>query len=192
MVPDPPENRQLNVKNLTFFSKKLTKIVIFFQQNCQWQFCWKKWQFLSIVLKKMSIFWHSIGNLSGGLAQQSRLHSLPTWPCTASHGNPKSHYVTTSLVKSILAISSRAKDYKGIQPSIPLTWILNVHLFLLQSGLFVPCSVSLVQFESNIDSSVFNISVVLCQQIITCFLVSLSVLVVRALDLVQILSWVPA
>ena len=43
-------------QNLTFFSKKLPKIVIFFNK-CQWQFCWKKkdnfWQFF---WKKMS-FW---------------------------------------------------------------------------------------------------------------------------------------
>jgi len=39
LEPDPPANCHLNVKknakNLTFFQKILTKIVIFFQQNCQ-------------------------------------------------------------------------------------------------------------------------------------------------------------
>ena len=49
--PDPPENCQLNVQ-------KLPKTWHFCQQNCQWQFCWKKWQFLSTFFwKKNSSFW---------------------------------------------------------------------------------------------------------------------------------------
>ena len=43
-------------KNLTFFQKKLPKIVIFFKKNCQWHFFWKNanfWQFFDI---QMAIF----------------------------------------------------------------------------------------------------------------------------------------
>ena len=60
---DPPENCHLNVNSLPntwhFFQKNWQKLS-FFQQNCQWQFCWKKWLFLSILLKKMSSFWQFV------------------------------------------------------------------------------------------------------------------------------------
>ena len=48
-----PFDCQKIAKNLTFFSKKLTKIVIFFNIG---NFV-DKWQFLSIFLKKKSSFW---------------------------------------------------------------------------------------------------------------------------------------
>ena len=53
------ENCHLNVKKLPktwHFFKKIDKNCHFCQQNCQWQFCWKKWQFLSIFFL-MSSFW---------------------------------------------------------------------------------------------------------------------------------------
>ena len=56
---EPPEICHLNVKKLPktwHFFKKIDKNCHFFQQNCHWQFCWIKWQFLSIFLKKMSSF----------------------------------------------------------------------------------------------------------------------------------------
>ena len=57
-----------NCQKLTFFLnwQKLS----FFQQNCQWQFCWKIWQFLSIFFEKnvkiLAIFWQSNGNFPDG------------------------------------------------------------------------------------------------------------------------------
>ena len=72
---DPPDKLpfecQKIAKNLTFFSKNLTKFFIFFNKiaKCQklniffnkivknWQFCWKKWKILSNFLKKLSSFW---------------------------------------------------------------------------------------------------------------------------------------
>ena len=43
-------------QKLEVFFKKLKKIVIFFQQNCQWQFCYKKWQFFQFFWKKCQVF----------------------------------------------------------------------------------------------------------------------------------------
>ena len=44
-----------NCQKLDIFSKKLAKIVIF-QQNCQWQFCWKNDNFCQFLKKKKSSF----------------------------------------------------------------------------------------------------------------------------------------
>jgi len=57
-------------KNLTFFFNKIDKNCHYFQQNCHWQFWWKKMTiFVNFFLKKMSslaIFWQSNGNFPEG------------------------------------------------------------------------------------------------------------------------------
>ena len=77
---DPPENCQLNVKiidkNLTFFSKKLTKIFIFFNKIANGNFVEKNENFCQFFWKKCLVFGNFLTvkwQFSGGSGRYSAI-----------------------------------------------------------------------------------------------------------------------
>ena len=129
-----------NYKKFTFFQKNWQKLSFFFQQNCQWQFCWKKKtifvNFFEKNVKFLAIFWQSNGNFPEGQVKTEFHKEAPGYLCLHQHSwcPPDHWYWGWGCLELCLVLAVAT----GLPPADSAPRLLVLHAFCL-----LPCQCGL-------------------------------------------------